>query len=129
MDKQLTNPDEPDVERDNEYMIYNIKYYFKNKIIISGLSVSQYNNWYNNNPVYSYSFILSRKIHSYNTGLTYFPYIEYERYKKEIVYFNPNYTYIGCIIRDDDLFVEPFIRFSNDNSNEKFTGIKLGIEI
>ena len=126
MDKQLP---EPELDRDNEYMIYNLRYYLKNKRIISGVSITEYNDWNNNASVHSYSFILSRKIHSYTTGLTYFPYIEYERYKEKNDYFNPYYTYLGCIIRDDDLFVEPFIRIPNHNGSEKFTGIKLGIEM
>ena len=33
------------------------------------------------------------------------------------------------MIRDDDLFVEPFLRISNENGNKKYTGIKLGIEM
>ena len=49
--------------------------------------------------------------------------------KKKNEYFNPYYTYLGCVIRDDDLFIEPFVRISNDNGNRKFTGIKLGIEM
>jgi len=126
MDKQLP---EPNLDRDNEYMIYNLKYYLKNKRIISGVSITEYNNWNTNDPVHSYSLILSREIYSYSSGLTYYPYIEYEQYKQKEDYFNPNYTYIGCIIRDDDLFVEPFMKISNDNSSEKFTGIKLGIEM
>ena len=126
MDKQI--PEET-FDRNNEYMIYNFKYYFKNKRFIAGVSLSEYNDWNEYEAVYSYSFILSREIHSYSSGLTYYPYIEYEQSKEETIHFNPNYTYIGCTIRDDDLFVEPFLRISNDNSNEKFTGIKLGIEM
>ena len=126
MDKQIPSESE---DRDNEYMIYNLKYYLKNKRFISGLSITEYNDWNENEPVHSYSFILSRKIHNFNSGLTYFPYIEYEHYKETNDYFEPNYTYIGCIIRDDDLFVEPFIRIPNDNTSEQFSGIKLGIEM
>ncbi len=126
MDKKLP---ELDLDRDNEYMAYNLRYYLKNKRIISGFSITEYNDWNNNDSVHSYSFILSRKIHSYTSGLTYFPYIEYERYKEKNEYFNPYYTYLGCVIRDDDLFIEPFVRISNDNGNRKFTGIKLGIEM
>ena len=126
MDKQLP---ENDLDRENEYMVYNLKYYLKNKRIITGFSISQYNNWNDFDNVNTYSFVLSREFHSYPSGLIYYPYIEYEQYKEKTDNFNPNYTYIGCIIRDDDLFVEPFMRISNDDSNEKFTGIKLGIEM
>jgi len=126
MDKQLPGSD---LDRENEYMVYNLKYYLKNKRIISGFSISEYDNWNEFDNVNTYSFILSREFHSYSSGLTYYPYIEYEQYKEKTDYFNPNYTYIGCFIKDDDLFVEPFIRISNNDSNEKFTGIKLGIEM
>ena len=126
MDKQLPTID---LNRDNEYMIYKLKYFYKNKSIITGFSISEYNNWNDFEDINTYSFILSRKIYGFNSGLTYYPYIEYEHYKEKNEYFNPNYTFIGCIIKDDDLFVEPFMRISNDNSDEKFIGIKLGIEM
>ena len=57
MDKQLP---ENDLDRENEYMVYNLKYYLKNKRIITGFSISQYNNWNDFDNVNTYSFVLSR---------------------------------------------------------------------
>ena len=126
MDKQL--PDQF-TDRNNEFMLYNLNYYIKNKRFIIGFSFSEYDNWNNFDSVHSYSIILSKRINGYSSGLSYYPYIQYEQSKEKTDYYNPNNTYIGCIIRDDDLFIEPFLKLSNDFSNQKFIGIKLGIDM
>jgi hypothetical protein len=60
--------------------------------------------------------------------LDYYLYIKNEKGFDETLMFVPDFLYVGCIIKDDDLFVEPFIRINNINK-ERYTGIKLGIEI
>jgi len=115
--------------RSNEFNIYSFKYYYKvrNKIIL-GFKVKDYRKYKSLENTQSYSFLLSKNFYSLESDLSYYPYIEYEKATEENILFTPDYFYIGCIIKDGNLFVEPFIRKNNSN-DEKYSGIKLGFEI
>ena len=74
--------------------------------------------------------LFSKDFYSESSNLTYYPYLEYEVAVEDLDTYNPNYLYIGCIIKDDDLFVEPFFRISQEDANhDKYSGIKLGFEL
>ena len=115
--------------RSNEFNIYSFKYYYKvrNKIIL-GFKVKDYRKYKSLENIQSYSFLLSKNFYSSESDLSYYPYIEYEKATEENILFAPDYFYIGCVIKDGNLFVEPFIRKNNSN-DEKYSGIKLGFEI
>ena len=127
MNKQ--NPNEND-SRNNDYSIYSFKYHYKIKEqYIFGLGVKQYHKYNLLDDIYSYTFLISRHYYSQESDLTYYPYIEYERpVNKDMIIFDPNYIYLGCIIKDGDIFVEPFIRINN-STDVKYSGIKLGVKI
>ena len=115
-------------KRDNVFNIISFKYYYKNKNFILGTTIRNYENFKNIDDFYSFSFLLSKNFFGFDSNLDYYPYIEYEKGYDESLTFVPDYLYIGCVIKDGDLFVEPFIRINKINK-EQYTGIKIGIEI
>ena len=114
--------------RDNIFNISSFKYFYKSKNFIFGTTIKNYQNFKNIIDFYSISFILSKNFLGFDNTLDYYPYIEYEKGYDETLYFIPDYLYLGCVIKDGDVFVEPFIRINNINK-EQYTGIKIGIEI
>ena len=127
MNKQ--NPTENDT-RSNDYSIYSFKYHYKIKEkYIFGLGFKKYHKYKLLDDLQSYTFLISRHYYSQESDLTYYPYIEYEiPANEDNLIFSPNYLYLGCIIKDGDIFVEPFLRINNKNY-VKYSGIKLGVKI
>ena len=91
-------------------------------------------------PISSFSFIINGKfLGSKGTGMTYYPYIQFERN------FNDNYATViesivnsendisnfneikfGCVITFNDWLIKPFYN-KNDDSNTIYEGIEIGI--
>jgi len=126
MNKQ--NPTNND-SKSNDYSIYSFKYHYKikNQYII-GLGLKKYHKYKYLDDIHSYTLLISRYYYSQESDLSYYPYIEYERSTKSNLIFNPDYFYLGCIIMDGDIFVEPFMRINN-LTDVKYSGIKLGVKI
>ena len=114
--------------RDNVFNIISFKYYYKNKNFIIGSFLNNYKNYQNLDDLYSLTFLFGKHFFGLENDLDYYLYIKNEKGFDETLMFVPDFLYLGCIIKDDDLFVEPFIRINNINK-ERYTGIKLGIEI
>ena len=116
--------------RTNEFNLFSFKYLNKNKLFIIGPSIRVYQKYNQLNTFYSATLLISKHFNGYDTTLSYYPYLEYEFdiNSEEDALYIPNFLYIGCVIKDENLFVEPFFRINNFNNN-KYTGIKLGFEI
>ena len=126
MNKQVTNDNN---SRSNDFNIFSFKYHFKmkNEYII-GMSYKIYSKYKQLDDFHSHSILLSKHFYSQESDLSYYPYIEYENSSKTSIIFSPNYIYLGCVIKDGDIFVEPFLRINSIN-DEKYSGIKLGLEL
>ena len=86
------------------------------------------------NSINTISFSLS-KFYSgdFTTGMNYYPYIEYEYplfLKSNTIVLEKGFfkfVYLGCIITFNNLWIEPFYRISLENSNDIYSGIKIGV--
>ena len=114
--------------RDNIFNLISLKYYYKNKHFILGASLKNYQNYKNLDDFNSLTILISKNFYGFESKLDYYPYIEYERGIDKELSFVPDYLFLGCVIKDGDVFVEPFVRFDNTNK-EQYSGIKIGIEI
>ena len=100
----------------NNYSIYSFKYHYKIKgQYIIGLCLKKYHKYKYLDDIHCYTLLISRHYYSQESDLSYYPYIEYENSSKTSIIFSPNYIYLGCVIKDGDIFVEPFLRINSIN--------------
>ena len=136
MSKEILS-DENNYNRSNEAQKYMIRYIINRGrmfFLISyketkGLGVNDLD------KLSSFSTTISRGIFGERTKSYYYPYLEIE-YPHNVSYhsnLNPlndasfhKFLYLGCVIKSNDFYIEPFYKILLDYNNQFYSGVRLG---